>query len=219
MRILLIEDDLLIGDGLFTGLRELGFTIDWIKNGLEGKESLYQVQYDAVILDLGLPGQDGLSVLKEWRRSGKTEPVLILTAQGDVDHRIAGLDSGADDYMGKPFSLREIAARIRALIRRVHTNGQPLLVHGDITFSPSSRTVTLNGQTIELLPKEINLLELFMMNKNQVFSKNLIEEKLYSWDDDINSNTIEVHIHNLRKKLGSAIIRTVYKTGYIMDDL
>ncbi len=218
MRILLVEDDPLIGDGLNIGLGKLGFTVDWFKNGLDGREALFQAPYEAVILDLGLPGIDGLTILKEWRSLGRKEPVLILTAQGNVDQRVIGLDSGADDYLAKPFALAEVAARIKALIRRRNDNLHPLLTHGNITFSPHTRIVTQNNLTINLAPKELLLLELLLNNKNKVLSKETIENKLYSWDEDVSSNAIEVHIHHLRRKLGKSFIKTINKIGYILGE-
>ncbi len=218
MRILLVEDDPLIGDGLNIGLGKLGFTVDWFKNGLDGREALFQAPYEAVILDLGLPGIDGLTILKEWRSLGRKEPVLILTAQGNVDQRVIGLDSGADDYLAKPFALAEVAARIKALIRRRNDNLNPLLTHGNITFSPHTRIVTQNNLTINLAPKELLLLELLLNNKNKVLSKETIENKLYSWDEDVSSNAIEVHIHHLRRKLGKSFIKTINKIGYILGE-
>ena len=135
MRILLIEDDTLIGDGLSVGLEKMGFIVDWLKNGIDGKEAISMAPYDAVVLDLGLPGQGGLSILKEWRKNGQTEPVLILTAQGDVEQRILGLDSGADDYLAKPFALGEVVARLKALIRRSHDKLLPVIIHENISFN------------------------------------------------------------------------------------
>ncbi len=218
MRILLVEDDPLIGDGLNIGLGKLGFTVDWFKNGLDGREALLQAPYDAVILDLGLPGVDGLSILKEWRIQGHKEPVLILTAKGDVDQRIIGLDSGADDYLAKPFALAEVAARIKALIRRNTNNLSPLITLGNLTFNPQSKAVYLNQKEVVLSPKELSLLELLLNNKNKVLSKETIENKIYSWDDDVSSNAVEVHIHHLRKKLGKGIVKTINKIGYMLGE-
>ncbi len=218
MRILLIEDDNLIGDGLNLGLTKMGFNVDWFQNGADGKEALYQAPYDAVVLDLGLPEIDGLSILKEWRSQGKKEPVLILTAQGDVDHRIIGLDSGADDYLAKPFALAEVVARLKALIRRRTDTLTPVIQYLNLCFYPATKKVELDGKEIILSPRELNLLELFLNNKNKVLSKELIENKLYSWNDDVSSNAVEVHIHHLRKKLGKNIIKTINKIGYMLGD-
>lgn len=218
MRVLLIEDDPLIGDGLNIGLGKLGFTVDWFRDGWDGKEAIMQAPYEAVVLDLGLPGIDGLSILKEWRRGGRKEPVLILTAQGDVDQRVIGLESGADDYLAKPFALVEVAARLKALIRRRNDRMEPVITHGEIVFKPETRTVSFRGEEISLAPKELLLLELLLMNKNKVLSKETIENKIYSWDDEVQSNAVEVHVHHLRKKLGKQIIRTINKIGYTLGD-
>jgi len=218
MRILLVEDDFLIGDGIKVGLIKLGFTVDWFDNGSDGKEALYQTPYDAVILDLGLPQEDGLSVLKTWRNSGIKTPVLILTARGDVDERILGLNSGADDYLGKPFSLKEVQARLNALIRRSNGITTPIIQYKDIIFNPETKTVFLKGEIVNLSPREITLLELMLINKNKVLSKEVLENKLYSWDEDVSSNAVEVHIHHLRKKLGKDIIKTINKIGYMLGD-
>lgn len=218
MRILLIEDDGLIGDGIKTGLEKNGFGVDWFDNGTDGEEALYQAPYAAVILDLGLPGIDGLSILKNWRDKGKNEPVLILTARGDVDSRILGLNKGADDYLAKPFSLKEVIARLNALIRRGGGYAVAELAYKDIRFNPATRQVTRGGTAVELAPREVALLELLLLNKNRVLSKTVIEEKLYSWDDEVQSNAVEVHVHHLRKKLGKDIVRTINKIGYVMEE-
>lgn len=218
MRILLIEDDRLIGDGLKVGLEKLGFSVDWFTDGLDGQEALYQAPYEAVVLDLGLPGQDGLSILKEWRNRGRKEPVLILTARGDVDERITGLNSGADDYLGKPFALMEVQARLNALIRRQNGQVSSSIQYKNICFNPSTRQVSVEGQDIVLSPKELALLELLLLNKNRVLSKEAIENKIYSWDEEVSSNAVEVHVHHLRKKLGKEIVKTINKIGYIMED-
>lgn len=218
MRILLAEDDRLIGDGLNIGLNKMGFTVDWFQNGDDVFEALFQAPYDAVVLDLGLPGRDGLSILKEWRMNKRKEPVLILTARGDVDQRVIGLDCGADDYLSKPFALTEVAARLKALIRRSNNRIDPVLTAGNISYNPQTKMVTANGKEVTLAPKELRLLELLLMNPNKVLAKNIIEDKLYAWNDDVQSNAVEVHVHHLRKKLGKNIIKTVNKIGYILGD-
>lgn len=218
MRILLIEDDSLIGDGLKTGLEKLGFTVDWFQGGHDGHEALLQTPYDAVVLDLGLPELDGLSILKDWRNRGQNVPVLILTARGDVDERILGLNSGADDYLSKPFSLKEVQARLHALLRRSSCVIKPEITHKNVTFNPQTRKTFVSNKEIILSPKETLLLELLLLNKNKVLSKEVIEDKIYSWDDDVSSNAVEVHIHHLRKKLGKDVVRTITKIGYIMED-
>lgn len=218
MRILLIEDDTLIGDGLSVGLKKLGFAVDWFTNGLDGRDALFLAPYDAVILDLGLPDMDGLSILKEWRKNGRADPVLILTAQGDVDQRVVGLESGADDYLPKPFALKEVAARLNALNRRHHETLKTVITFGVIQFHPDTKEVFSGKKRISLSHKELLLLELFLSNKGRVLPKSLIEEKLYSWDGDVQSNAIEVHVHHLRRKLGKNIVKTVNKVGYILGD-
>ncbi len=218
MRILLVEDDRLIGDGLKVGLEKLGFAVDWFTDGTEGEEALYQAPYEAVVLDLGLPGLDGMEVLRRWRQCGRNEPVLILTARGDVDQRIAGLNGGADDYLGKPFALKEVQARLNALIRRRNGSPAPQLVYKNIALDPQTRRVTSDGKEIILSPREISLLELLLLNKNKVLSKQTIEDKIYSWDEEVQSNAVEVHIHHLRKKFGRDLVRTVNKIGYIMEE-
>lgn len=218
MRILLIEDDPLIGDGLKIGLEKLGFSVDWFTDGAEGEEALLQTPYAAVILDLGLPKKDGLEILQDWRRQNKNEPVLILTARGDVDQRIAGLNSGADDYLGKPFALKEVQARLNALIRRSGGQAAAVIKYKDIEFNPQTRKVLQKGKEIVLAPKELALLELLLLNKNRVLSKEVIENRIYSWDEEVSSNAVEVHIHHLRKKLGKDVVKTVNKIGYILED-
>ncbi len=218
MRILLVEDDNLIGDGIKIGLEKNGFTVDWFDNGADGQEALFTAPYAAVILDLGLPEIDGLTILKYWRDQGRKEPILILTAQGDVDSRILGLNKGADDYLGKPFSLKEVVARINALLRRNGGYAVSEIKYCDIVFNVDIRKVYKNNIFVDLTPREIALLELLLLNKNRVLSKSTIEEKLYSWDEDVSSNAVEVHIHHLRKKLGKDIVRTVNKIGYVLED-
>lgn len=218
MRILVIEDDPLIGDGIKAGLIKLGYTVDWFNNGIVGKNALAQAPYDAVILDLSLPGIDGLDILRQWRNAGRNEPVLILTARDSLDERITGLNSGADDYLCKPFALAEVSARLQVLIRRTHGHAQPELAHGNVILYPANHTVILNAETVVLKPKEFALLELLMRNAGRVLPRTLIEEKLYNWDEDVSRNALEVHIHHLRKKLGSDFIRTVHGIGYTLGE-
>lgn len=216
MRILLVEDDKLIGDGLKTGLGKMGFTVDWFTRGEEGKIALDIAPYDAVILDLTLPGIDGLDILRAWREKSHHEPVLILTARDALSQRVEGLRLGADDYLCKPFALIEVAARLEALIRRAHGQPSNELRHGAVTLDPGKLTATLNGEPLALKPKEFALLELLLRNSGRVLPRKLIEEKLYSWDDDVTSNAVEVHVHHLRRKLGSEFIRTVHGIGYTL---
>ncbi|WP_392552358.1 response regulator [Orbus wheelerorum] len=217
MRILLIEDDTLIGDGIQIGLKKLGFTLDWFTDGQEGENALSLAPYDAVILDLTLPKKDGLTILKSWRQSGIVTPVLILTARDAIEQRVVGLQSGADDYVCKPFALSELSARIQALIRRSHQKMGPELTFGDISYNSETHEVKQNGKLVVLTSKETRLLELFLLNANKVLSRDLIQEKLYSWSDDVVSNTVDVYIHNLRKKLGNNVIKTIYGAGYALS--
>ncbi|MEL2241247.1 two-component system response regulator QseB [Leclercia adecarboxylata] len=218
MRILLVEDDKLIGDGIKAGLTKMGFSLDWFTDGDTGRAALYSAPYDAVVLDLTLPGLDGLQILREWREKGRSEPVLILTARDALDQRVEGLRLGADDYLCKPFALIEVAARLEALVRRSHGQAHSELRHGGVTLDPSRLVAALNGDTLVLKPKEFALLELLMRNAGRVLPRKLIEEKLYTWDDDVSSNAVEVHVHHLRRKLGSDFIRTVHGIGYTLGD-
>lgn len=218
MRVLLIEDDRLIGDGLKVGLSQLGFTIDWFTDGKQGQVALFDAPYDAVILDLSLPGLDGMDILKHWRIEGRDEPVLILTARDALDQRVQGLQQGADDYLCKPFALAEVAARLQALIRRRSGQLSPILKHGDVEMDPIAMSVTCHGEPIQLKSKELSLLSLFLHNPNKVLSRALIEEKLYNWGDEVSSNAVEVHIHHLRRKLGSNFIRTIHGVGYRLGE-
>ncbi|MEB6337347.1 quorum sensing response regulator transcription factor QseB [Serratia rhizosphaerae] len=218
MRILLIEDDKIIGDGIKVGLSQLGFTLDWFTDGKLGRQALGSAPYDAVILDLSLPGIDGLDLLREWRQAGEDVPVLILTARDALSQRVDGLQSGADDYLCKPFALAEVAARLQALIRRRHGQLSAQLTHGRLVFDTAARSVTLDGGVVTLTPRELAVLELFLHNKGRVLARPLIQEKLYSWDDEVSSNAVEVHIHHLRRKLGNGFIRTVHGVGYTLGD-
>lgn len=218
MRILVIEDDRLIGDGIKVGLIKLGFSVDWFTEGKEGLAALGSAPYDAVVLDLSLPGIDGLEILRQWRQQGQDEPVLILTARDALEQRVAGLQQGADDYLCKPFALSEVAARLQALIRRRHGQLQPIFSHGAVVMESASHTVTLDGEPLLLKSRELALLELFLMNKGRVLTRAQLEEKLYGWDDDVSSNAVEVHIHHLRKKLGSQFIRTIHGVGYTLGE-
>ncbi|MFG1174570.1 quorum sensing response regulator transcription factor QseB [Erwiniaceae bacterium CAU 1747] len=216
MRILLIEDDRLIGDGIRAGLHKMGLSVDWFTHGREGLQALSAAPYDAVVLDLSLPEIDGLEILRQWRQQGRDEPVLILTARDALAQRVEGLQQGADDYLCKPFALSEVAARLQALIRRRHGQLQPTLQHGGVIMEPASHSVTLDGKPLALKARELALLELFLLNPGRVLTRARLEEKLYGWDEDVSSNAVEVHIHHLRKKLGSDFIRTVHGVGYTL---
>ena len=216
MRILLIEDDNLIGNGLQIGLTKLGFSVDWFTDGKTGMDALTSAPYDAVVLDLTLPKLDGLDVLQQWRSKHQDVPVLILTARDTLDERVKGLQSGADDYLCKPFALAEVAARLQALIRRRYGHHHSVIEHAGVKLDPNQRSVWLNNQPISLTGREYKLLELFMLNKDRVLSRSSIEEKLSSWDEEISSGALDVHIYNLRQKLGKQFIRTVHGVGYAL---
>ena len=217
MRLLLVEDNDSIGKGLHSGLSQAGYAVDWVKDGLTAQSALKSEDYDAAVLDIGLPKQSGLEVLSELRASGNSIPVLILTARDSVNDRIIGLDYGADDYMVKPFDLDELNARLRAIMRRSTGRSSPKLVHGDIELDPASHTVLHNGEVIDIPPKAFAILQTLLENAGRVMSRTRLEESMYSWKDEIESNAVEVHIHQIRKKLGNELIRTIRGVGYIMD--
>lgn len=214
MRILLLEDDQQIGDGLLHGLQKHGFTVDWFTDGKLGQEVLHSAPYDAVVLDLGLPHIDGMDVLASWRRQQLDTPVLILTARDALPDRLAGLNAGADDYLCKPFALDEVVARLLALIRRSKGKASPLVHYGELTLDTNQKTACLHGQPLSLTQREYILLELFLLQPRQVFSRAQLEDKLYSWDQEVESNAVEVHIHNLRKKISKDFIVTRGGLGY-----
>ena len=217
MRILLVEDDSLLGDGLRAGLRQLGFVVDWVRDGEAAERELRTGSYAGAVLDLGLPRKDGLDVLTSIRRAGIATPVLVLTARDAIHERIRGLDAGADDYVIKPVDLDELAARLRALVRRAH--GQPLecLSAQDVVLDTAGRSVRQAGALVTLSTREFDLLQAFMLNANRVLSREQLEQQLYSWGQEVESNAIEVHIHNLRRKLGSGLIHTVRGVGYMLQ--
>jgi len=216
MRVLLAEDDPLLGDGLRAGLRQLGFQVDWVRDGIAAERELRAQPYAAAVLDLGLPLKDGLDVLAAVRRAGVLLPVLVLTARDAVPDRVRGLDLGADDYVVKPVDLNELAARLRALVRRAH--GQPLeqLVMQDLVLDPAARSVTNAGEPVPLSMREFDLLHALMLNGDRVLSREQLEQHLYSWGQEVESNAIEVHIHHLRRKIGAARIQTVRGVGYML---
>ena len=217
MRLLLVEDDTLLGDGIYNGLIQQGAAVDWVKNGPAAELALEANRYDAVILDLTLPQGDGLSILQNLRANEDTMPVLILTARDAVSDRVLGLDSGADDYMTKPFDMTELDARLRALIRRSKGRAAPELRHGDLIIDLASLSVTRDSQVIPLSRREFALLHVLLENTGKVMCRKSLEESLYAWKDEVDSNAVEVHIHRIRKKLGIDLIRTIRGVGYIID--
>jgi two-component system OmpR family response regulator/two-component system response regulator QseB len=216
MRILLAEDDPMLGDGLRAGLRQLGFQVDWVRDGLAAEHELATGDYAAAVLDLGLPLKDGLDVLQAARARKISTPVLVLTARDAVPDRIRGLDLGADDYVVKPVDLHELGARLRSLVRRAHGQIQDTLQCGALQLDPAGRQVSLNGLPVLLSTREFDLLHALMLNAGRVMSREQLEQQLYSWGYEVESNTIEVHIHHLRRKLNNELIQTVRGVGYTM---
>jgi len=221
MRVLLVEDDELLGDGIRTGLKHYGHTVDWVKDGKAANEVITSAHenFDVIVLDLGLPKMSGLEVLRSIRERNITTPVVILTARETVDDRVKGLDAGADDYLTKPFDLDELCARMRALQRRSKARAQPILTYGDITLDPASHVVTLKGEQVLISRREFALLQKLLENAGRVISREQLNQTLYGWGENIDSNALEVHIHNLRKRFGSNIIRTIRGVGYMAEKI
>jgi DNA-binding response OmpR family regulator len=218
MRLLLVEDDALLGDGLRAGLALDGYSVDWVRDGEAARLALSAEEYDACVLDLGLPRRDGLAVLKDLRGRGSHMPVLILTARDTLEDKVAGLDAGADDYLLKPIELAELQARLRALLRRATGAATPLLQHKTLCLDPASKQVTLSGQAVALSGREYALLYDLLSHKNHIRSRQELESRLYAWGEEVGSNTVEVYIHHLRKKLGADLIRTVRGLGYVLGE-
>ncbi len=216
MRILLIEDDNLLGDGVQAGLNQAGFNVDWVVDGIAGELALKTGEYSGVVLDLGLPRLSGMELLQRLRRAGNKVPVLILTARDRVEDRVKGLDAGADDYVIKPFDLDELAARLRALVRRSNGEAAPKLRVGEIELDPAARLVRFRGRPVELALREFTLLEELMLNAGRVLSREQLAQRLYAWGEEIESNAIEVHVHHLRRKLAPELLRTVRGVGYLL---
>lgn len=214
MRILIIEDDPMLGDGLQRGLKLKGHAVDWFSTGAEGDHAIGVMHYDAVVLDLGLPDDDGVALLSRWRQQGCQTPVLVLTARDAVSSRIGGLDAGADDYLIKPVDLDELAARLRAVTRRTAGMPEPVWRHGALEYQPAARQATWHGQPVELTAREAMLLELLLTHPNRVLTREFLRDKLYAWDKGAESNTLEVHIHHLRRKIHPGIVRTLRGAGY-----
>jgi len=217
MRLLLAEDDPMLGDGLRAGLRQQGFQVDWVRDGLAAEREIASGDYQAAVLDLGLPQKDGLEVLQALRQKKITTPVLVLTARDTVPDRIKGLDMGADDYVLKPVDLFELGARLRSLVRRSHGQVQDVLSCGSVQMNLAARQVLMDGQTVALSTREFDLLHALMLNVGRVMSREQLEQQLYSWGYEVESNAVEVHIHYLRKKLRADLIQTVRGIGYTLQ--
>ena len=225
MRVLLVEDDALLGDAIQAGLKQSGYAVDWMKDGMAADQALTTEPYAAVILDLGLPRLSGLDVLKRLRsRNNPTQqqtqnvriPVLILTAMDAVGDRIKGLDAGADDYLVKPFDMGELSARLRALVRRATGNAAPVLQVSGVRLDPASHQVHYRDAPVELSAKEFAVLHALMLNAGKVLSRTQLEEQLYAWGEEVESNAVEVHIHHLRRKIFPALVETIRGVGYLI---
>ncbi len=217
MRLLLVEDDRLLGNGIEVGLKQAGFTVDWAKDGREAQLALEMTEYELVVLDLGLPRVSGMEVLAQLRKGGSDLPVLLLTARDTVGDRVAGLEAGADDYLIKPFDLAELIARIRALSRRAHGRSVSAIHYRDLTLEPASLTVKRGVDRIQLSARECAILTDLLEHRGTALSRVRLEESLYGWNEEVESNAVEVHIHNLRKKLGSELIKTIRGVGYLIQ--
>jgi len=209
----------MIGQGLHTALRQASFAVDWMRDGKSAGAALQSSHFDLVLLDLGLPHRDGLDVLRELRKRGNSTPVIILTARDEIQHRIAGLDAGADDYIVKPFDLDEVTARMRSVLRRAAGRGDPGIQHGDLRLDPVTRTVEREGKPVPLSGHEYAVLEALLQRPGAVLSRAQLEDRLYGWDEQIGSNAVEVYIHGLRRKLGSGAIRTLRGVGYFVPKI
>jgi len=218
MRLLLIEDDFALGEGIHQALSREGYTVDWLKDGTSALHALLSEVFDLAILDLGLPKLDGLVVLRRLRDSGSSLPVLVLTARDATEDRIAGLDHGADDYLIKPFDVSELKARLRALLRRSAGRARILIEHADISLDPATQQVTYHNASVALTPKEYQLLYELLSPPGRVMTRERLIRLLYGWNEEAESNTLEVHIHNLRKKFSSDLIRTIRGVGYLVED-
>lgn len=216
MRLLLVEDDRMIGEAVQTAMRQDGYAVDWVRNAESADTALKADSYGLVLLDLGLPGRDGLSLLRALRARKDRTPVLVITARDAIENRVAGLDSGADDYLVKPFDLDELAARIRALVRRSAGRAEATIDHLGVRIDPASRTVSRNGEPLPLSPREYAVLEALLLRPGAVLSRTQLEDRLYGWSDPIGSNAVEVYIHGLRRKLGRGFIRNLRGVGWFV---
>ena len=219
MRILLVEDDTQLGKAVKLGLEQQGHAVDWLRDGSSAEAAAEVNEYEAVLLDLGLPRQDGMTVLQKLRRRGYGGPVLIITARDEIPDRIGGLDAGADDFIVKPFDLGELGARIRAASRRAVGRPQNVLAHGELHVDPAARKAQFAGVPVALTSREFALLVRLLEHRGRVQSRTQLQEALYSWGSDVESNAVEVHVHHLRRKLGKDLIRTVHGIGYTVDTL
>ena len=216
MRILVVEDDPLLGRGVQAGLEQAGFAADWVRDGLAADAALQAGEYAAVVLDLGLPRLEGLELLRRRRGKSDRTPVLILSARDALEDRVTGLDAGADDYLVKPFRVEELAARLRALVRRAHGEAAPVLSVAGVTLDPGARTVSWQGRPVELPAREFDVLHELMLNAGRVLSREHLQGRVYRWGEEVESNAIDVHVHHLRRKLAPELIRTIRGVGYVL---
>jgi len=216
MRVLVVEDDPLLGRGVQAGLEQAGFAADWVRDGIAADAALGAEDYAAVVLDLGLPRLEGLELLRKVRGTGDRTPVLILSARDALEDRVKGLDAGADDYVVKPFQFEELAARLRALVRRAHGEAAPVLSASGVTLDPGARTVSWQGRAVDLPAREFDVLHELMLNAGRVLSREHLQGRVYRWGEEVGSNAIDVHIHHLRRKLAPELIRTIRGVGYLM---
>ena len=219
MRILIVEDDPMLGDGMQRGLKLMGHAVDWFRTGMDADRAIVAMHYDAVLLDLGLPDQDGVTLLSRWRNQGRQTPVVVLTARDAIQSRIGGLDAGADDYLIKPVDLDELAARLRAVTRRSAGMPEPVWRHGPLEYHPAARLAVWHGKSVDLTSRESMLLELLLAHPNRVLTREFLRDKLYEWEKGSESNTLEVHIHHLRRKIHPGIVRTLRGAGYTLGTL
>jgi two-component system OmpR family response regulator len=216
MRLLLVEDDTMIGETVLDALRAEHYAVDWVKDGALAETALRSHDYDLTVLDLGLPKRDGLQVLRSLRAAKNRTPVLVATARDAIEERIAGLDAGADDYIVKPYDLDELLARIRALLRRAAGRAEPVYEHGNVTIDPATHEATVDGKPVQLSAREWAVLEPLLARPGMVLSRTQLEDKLYGWKEDISSNAIEVYVHGLRRKLGADVIQNIRGVGYLV---
>ncbi|MDP3704577.1 MAG: response regulator [Legionellaceae bacterium] len=217
MRLLLVEDDELLGDAVKTGLTQFDYIVDWVKDGEMARTAIKTESFDLIILDLSLPKLSGTKLLQSLRQDGNTTPVIILTARESIEDRVKGLDNGADDYITKPFDLNELSARVRALTRRSQGRADAILQYNNVTLDPAAHSVLLDGVAVNVPRREFALLHKLLENHGQVLSRELLMQSIYGWDEDVDSNALEVHIHNLRKKLNANFIRTIRGVGYLVE--
>lgn len=217
MRLLLVEDDELLGDAVKMGLTQFGYIVDWLKDGEMAKTAIKTESFDLIILDLGLPKLSGIALLQSIRNTGDKTPIIILTARDSINDRIKGLDAGADDYITKPFDLNELGARVRALTRRAQGRAEPILHYANITIDTAAHSVLVDGVPVNFPRREFSLLQKLVESNGQVLSREQLTQSIYSWDEDVDSNALEVHIHNLRKKLHANFIRTIRGVGYLVE--